>query len=133
MKRLVGIAFLIAATGTQASHWVPVATGPEHDMAGLYVDVDSIKGIFPVRTVSEKVLNSYSEQKLSLVEMNCAANTWRAVKVIVRAPHGAVLRSANFPRAKSEPIARDPLQNLARRIVCNIHKGKASKTRHLVP
>lgn len=129
VKTLAGIASLIVLTGAQATHWVPVATGPEGDQVGLYVDRDSLKGTFPVRTIREKFLNSYREQKLSLVEMNCTHDTWRTLSTILRAPSGAVLQSQSFPNAKSGPIGRNSVQKLVRRFACRISPEKVSTRR----
>lgn len=129
MIRLVGIVLLIAATGAQASHWVPVATGPGGDPTGLYLDSDSLKGTFPVKIVREKFLNSYGEQRLSVVEMNCSHNTWREVTIIVRSPTGSVLKRQKFFGAKSKPIASRSSQELARSIICNASKGQLAKKR----
>ena len=126
MKRLCGIALLIATTSVQASHWVPVATGPDWDTTGLYLDKDSIKGTFPVRSVWQKFVNSYRAQRLSLVEFNCARGTWRTLKVISRAPNGSVLNSENFPNAKSSSISHDSFQKLASKHVCNA-AGQATR------
>jgi hypothetical protein len=120
---------LIAGTGAQASRWVPVATGPAADPTGLYVDRDSLKGTFPVRTIREKFLNSYREEKLSLVEINCARGTSRVLAVVLRSPNGSVLQSRKFPNAKSNPIGHDRSQETVRTIACKVPNRKAT-TRH---
>lgn len=118
MIRLVGLALTIAATGAQASHWVAIATGPEADPTGLYVDRDSIKGALPKRTLWEKFVNSYREQQLSLVEMDCTHSTWRAVKRMSRSPNGSLLKGAKLPDTKINPIAPNSPQDAVRRLVC---------------
>ena len=132
MKRIVGIVLIVGCASAQASRWVPVATGPEGDPAGLYMDKDSLKGTLPVRTVWEKFVNSYGEQKLSFVEMNCANNTLRTLAVILRSPNNAVLQSRKFPNAKSSQIGHDRTQVSARQFVCKTSKEKeATKRRAL--
>jgi hypothetical protein len=131
VKRLVAIALLGAATAAQARHWVPVATRPDFDMTGLYVDRDSVKGPFTRKTAWEKFLNSYGEQRLSLVEIDCAKNRWRAVKTVLLSPSGTPLKRSNSPGTNSEPIKADPLQSSAKALVCKLpkHKHDAGKRR----
>jgi hypothetical protein len=89
---------------------------------GLYVDARSIKGTFPVKTVWLRFLNSLGEEKLSLVEMNCARHSSRTLTVIRRAPNGAVLQSIKFATAKSASM--DSLQKRAEPIVCRVKRAK---------
>ena len=124
MARFVGISLLIAGAAAPANNWMPVAIGPDNDPTGLYIDKDSLKGIYPVKTIWEKFVNSYNEQKLSLVEMNCARNTWRTLTIISRSPNGSLLKSAKFPKAKSDPIVARSSQAIVRRVVCEIPKAK---------
>lgn len=126
VRRLIGIAFIFSATGAQASHWVPVATGPDADPTGLYVDKDSIKGGLQIRTILEKFVNSYREQQLSLVEMNCIHKTWRTIKHTSLSPSGLILKRAELPNAKHNPIASNSPQETVRRLVCKIGKVEAA-------
>lgn len=130
MKCPVGIIVLIAAASAQGRHWVAVSTGPDRDTTGLYIDNDSLKGAFPVRSVWEKFVNSYREQKLSLVEVNCVHNTLRTLKTISLSPTGSVLQKANFPNPKSSPIVPESPQESVRRFVCVAAKGKATISSH---
>lgn len=123
MKLLAAVALLVAGTPAQARHWVPVATGPDRDPTGLYVDRDSFKGAFPVRTVWERFLNSYREERLSHVEMNCAHHTWRTVAVISRIPNGSVVQVQKFHNTRSDRI--DSSQERVERLVCKAAKPKA--------
>lgn len=118
-----------AATAAQGNHWVPVATGPDNDPTGLYVDKDSLKGTFPERTIWEKFVNSYREQKLSLVEFNCAHDTWRALSIISRSPNGTVLKSEKSRSVKTIPVAPNSSQASVRRMVCEVAKGKVAMKR----
>src|SRR5438045_3743589 len=126
MKPLVVIALLLAAGHQQARRWTSVATGPEQDPVGLYVDTKSINGTFPVKTVWLRFLNSLGEENLSLVEMNCAHHSARTLSEMRRAPNGSVLKSRKFATAKSTPI--DSLQRRAEPVVCKAQNVK-TKTR----
>lgn len=127
MKLLAVVALLVAGSPAQVRHWVPVATGPDRDPTGLYVDRDSFKGRFPVRTVWERFLNSYREERLSHVEMNCALHTWRTLEVVSRIPNGSVVQVQKSPNTRSHRI--DSTQERVERLLCKPAKPKAASGR----
>lgn len=129
VKYLIASLLLIAGSAAPASHWVAIATGPDVDPTGIYVDRDSLKGEYPVKTFWEKFLNSYREQNLSHLEINCDRHVSRTLEVITKSPSGAVLHRSKFAHPKSETIAHGSSQEKVRRFVCEAHHGKVAPSR----
>lgn len=125
VRILLGTALIIAGAAAQATHWVPVATGPDIDPAGLYVDKDSVKGSFRVRTVTEKFLNSYGEQTISSIEVDCHHRTWRELSRVSRSPSGSIIRKAGSLDTRRKPITPSSSQERVRRLVCEHFVSKA--------
>lgn len=125
MRFCMGLALLIAATNAEASHqWMPVSTRPLGEVAGLYVDRQSIHGPFTARRVWERFVNSYREETLTLVEMNCEKSSLRAIKTISRAPNGTLLKRGSSAGARAKPWKMDSLQHSAKALVCKSVNAK---------